>query len=94
MARPKLDTPNYRLVQRGGRFHVTWWEDGKPRSISTGQTDKRQACIWLNQFIAGQGTPEPPPQPTVGATLDGYLADPEGQARYRVRNPADERQGA
>jgi integrase len=75
MGRPKLDTPNYRLVHRGERYHVQWWQDGRPRSISTGQTDKRQASIWLNQFVAGQGTPEPPRAPTVAAILDGYLAD-------------------
>jgi integrase len=75
MGRPKLETPNYRLVRRGDRFHVQWWEDGKPRSISTGQTDKRQATIWLSQFIAGRGTPGPPAAPTVSQVLDGYLAD-------------------
>ena len=75
MGRPKLDTPNYRLVQRGQRYHVQWWQDGKPRSVSTGQTDKRQASIWLNRFVAGQGTPEPPAAPTVSQVLDGYLAD-------------------
>ncbi|MGO9996168.1 MAG: hypothetical protein ACLPKW_00265 [Acetobacteraceae bacterium] len=75
MGRPKFDTPNYRLVQRGQRYHVQWWQDGKPRSVSTGQTDKRQASIWLNRFVAGQGTPEPPAAPTVSQVLDGYLAD-------------------
>jgi integrase len=75
MGRPKLETPNYRLVQRGQRYHVQWWQDGKPRSVSTGQTDKRQASVWLNQFVAGQGTPEPPAAPTLSQVLDGYLAD-------------------
>jgi integrase len=75
MGRPKLDTPNYRLVLRSDRYHVQWWEDGKPQRVPTGETDQRQAAIWLSQFIAGQGTPEPPPQPTVGMILDGYLAD-------------------
>jgi integrase len=75
MGRPKLETPNYRLVKRGERYHVQWWEDGRPRSVSTGQTDKRKAAVWLNQFVAGQGTPEPPAAPTVAQVLDGYLAD-------------------
>lgn len=75
MARPKLDTPNYRLIRRGNRYHVQWWQDGRPRSVSTGATDQRQAAIWLTQFIAGQGTPEAPTTPTVAQALDGYLAD-------------------
>jgi integrase len=75
MARPKLDAPNYRLVQRGSRFYVRWWERGTWQRISTGQTDKRRATIWLAQFVAGRGTPAPPEQPTVTLILDGYLAD-------------------
>ncbi len=75
MARPKLDAPNYRLVQRGNRFYVRWWQDGAWQRVSTGETDKRRATIWLAQFVAGRGTPEPPEQPTVSLILDGYLAD-------------------
>lgn len=75
MARPKLDTPNYRLVRRGNRFYVRWWENRAWRRVSTGETDKRRATIWLAQFVAGRGTPEPPAQPTVSLILDGYLAD-------------------
>jgi len=75
MARPKLDTPNYRLVQRGNRLYVRWWQDGAWQRISTGETDKRRATIWLAQFVAGRGTPAPPDQPTVSMILDGYLAD-------------------
>jgi hypothetical protein len=40
-----------------------------------------QDAIWLNQFVAGQGTPEPPAAPTVSAILDGYLADRESVVR-------------
>ena len=75
MARPKLDAPNYRLVQRGSRYYVRWWADGAWQRISTGETDKRRATIWLAQFVAGRGTPAPPEQPTVSLILDGYLAD-------------------
>jgi integrase len=75
MARPKLDAPNYRLVRRGSRYYVRWWENGAWQRVSTGETDKRQASIWLAQFVAGRGTPEPPEQPTVSVILDGYLAD-------------------
>jgi hypothetical protein len=75
MPRPRLDQPNYRLRLRGERYHVQWWEDGKPRSVPTGQTDKRAAAVWLNQFIAGRGTPEPPATRTVAVIVDEYLAD-------------------
>jgi integrase len=75
MARPKLDAPNYRLVRRGSRFYVRWWAEGAWQRVSTGETDKRRATIWLAQFVAGRGTPAPPEQPTVSMILDGYLAD-------------------
>jgi hypothetical protein len=75
MARPKLDAPDYRLVRRGDRFYVRWWQDGAWQRISTGKTDKRRAVIWLAQFVAGRGTPEPPEQPTVSMIFDGDLAD-------------------
>lgn len=75
MARPKLDAPNYRLVRRGNRFYVRWWQDGTWQRVSTGTTDRRGASIWLAQFVAGRGTPTPPEQPTVSLILDGYLAD-------------------
>jgi integrase len=75
MARPKLERPNYRLSKRSDRYHVQWWEDGKPQRVPTGQTDQRQAEVWLKQFIAGQGTPEAPARPTVDRILTGYLAD-------------------
>ncbi len=75
MARPKLDAPNYRLVRRGDRFYVRWWQDGAFGRISTGETDKRRAAVWLAQFVAGRGTPAAPEQPSVSTILDGYLAD-------------------
>lgn len=75
MARPKLDQPNYRLVQRGTRFYVRWWSDGAWQRVSTGTGDQREAQVFLGQFIAGRGTPEPPKAPTVAEILAGYLAD-------------------
>jgi integrase len=75
MARPRLATPNYRLVKRGTRFYVRWWEGGSWQRVSTGQTERRQAEIWLAQFVAGRETPPAPAVPTISAILDGYLAD-------------------
>ena len=75
MARPKLDTPNYRLVRRGNRFYVRWWANGAWQRVSTGKADKRQANIWLAQFVAGRSAPAPPEQPTVSVILGAYLVD-------------------
>lgn len=78
MARPRLDRPNFRLGQRGDRFYVTWWADGRKQRVSTGTADKQAALRFLAQFAAGFGTPAPPETPTIGAILDGYLADRKG----------------
>jgi hypothetical protein len=75
MARPRLDRPNYRLVKRGDRFYVRWWEGGAWQRVSTGQTERRAAETWLAQFVAGRETPAPPDIPTIRSILDGYLAD-------------------
>lgn len=75
MARPRLDAPNYRLVRRGSRYYVRWWENGAWQRVSTGETEQRPAERFLKQFEAGRGTPEPPPAPVITAILDGYLAD-------------------
>jgi hypothetical protein len=75
LARPKLERPNYRLVNRGDRFYARWWENGAWHRVSTGETERRQAEIWLAQFVAGRETPPAPEIPTIAAILDGYLAD-------------------
>ena len=75
MARPKLDQPRHRLVQRGDRWYVRWWQDGQHHRVSAGTADRREAERFLAQFLAGLGTPEPPAVPTVSTILDGYLAD-------------------
>jgi integrase len=75
MARTRLAVPNYKLTQRGSYFHVQWYEDGKARRVPTGTTDSREAERFLAQFVAGQGTPEPPSAPSVSQILTGYLAD-------------------
>jgi integrase len=75
MPRPKLDEPNYRLSQRGDTWYVRWWQDSSWQRVSTGQKERRAAQVWLNQFVSGRGTPEPPEAPTVDKILGGYLAD-------------------
>ena len=75
MARPRLDRPNFRLVQRGDRYYVRWWEDGRWQRLSTGTSDRSEAGRFLAQFEAGYGTPPPIDQPTVSQVLDAYLAD-------------------
>jgi hypothetical protein len=75
MARPKSDKPTYKLVQRGSRFYIRWWEAGAWQRVSTGTTDSREAKKFLAQFEAGRGTPAAPEAPTVNTIIDGYLAD-------------------
>jgi integrase len=75
MARPRNDTPNYKLVQRGATWYVRWWQDGQWQRVSTGQTERRKATVFLAQFTAGRGTPTAPDAPTIAMILDGYLAD-------------------
>ncbi len=75
MARPRLDSPNFKLARRGDRFYVRWWEAGQWKRISTGTEDRREAARFLAQFAAGHGTPEPPALPTIDEILAGYLAD-------------------
>jgi integrase len=75
MARAKLDSPNHRLVKRGNRFYVRWWADGEWRRVSTGTDSQRAAQIFLAQFVAGRGTPQPPKAPIVSGIMAGYLED-------------------
>lgn len=75
MARPRNITPNFRLTQRGGRFYVAWWADGRGQRVSTGAADIGAARRFLADFAAGFSTPEPPAAPTIGALLESYLAD-------------------
>lgn len=74
MARPRLDQPRFRLVNRDGRFYVRWWKDGWHR-ISARTADRREAERFLAQLVAGTLEPPAPEQPTIGAILDGYLSD-------------------
>lgn len=74
---PRAET----YVRRASRFYVRWWQDSAWQRVSTWETDKRRATIWLAQFGAGRGTPAAPEQPTVSAILDGYLADRKPRVR-------------
>jgi integrase len=74
MARPRLKQPRYRLVLRDGRFYVRWWSNGWHR-VSARTADRREAERFLAQLVAGTLEPPAPEQPTIGAILDGYLAD-------------------
>lgn len=78
MPRPRLDKPNFRLRQRGNRWVVDWTEGGKPRTISTGETDRAAAEVWMTREIARFENPPPPAEPTIAEIMDGYLADRKG----------------
>jgi integrase len=75
MARPKLDTPNFKLIKRGDAYYVRWWEDGQWKRVSTREKGQSEARRFLINFAAGHATPEPPAAATIGQILDGYLAD-------------------
>lgn len=73
MARPKLDRPKYRLRRnRSGYFAVTWTEEGKTRSASTGQTNEKLAKVWRDQFAELDQKESIPDEPTVSVISDGY----------------------
>ncbi len=74
MPRHKLERPNYRLRQRG-RFWVIDWTDevtGRTRRISTGESERRRAEIWRDQWIAGREQPTPPSQATIAEIMRAY----------------------
>lgn len=77
MPRPKTERPTYSLAKRGDVFYIQWWEDGRARRLSCRSSNQSEARRFLAEFIAGLDAPEIPHAPTVGAILDGYLADRE-----------------
>lgn len=80
MARPKLDRPSYRLIKRGDRYYVRWWQNGAYHRVSARTNDRREAERQLAQLAAGIDAKLPPPEPTIGRILDGYLKDKSGKA--------------
>jgi integrase len=72
---PKLERPNYRLRLRGSVWYIDWTDPatGKPRSVSTWQSERGAAEVWRDQWIAGREQPAPPAQPRIGEILDGYV---------------------
>jgi integrase len=76
MPRRKLARPNYRLRLRGERFYVDWTDPdtGRGRSVSTGQSERRAAEAWRDQWVAGREQPAPLRQPRIADILDGYVA--------------------
>jgi integrase len=78
MPRPKSERPTYSLAKRadvGGVFYVQWWEGGRSRRVSCRTADPREARRFLAEFQVGLVATPPPRSPTIGAVLDGYLAD-------------------
>lgn len=74
--RPRLETPRYRLRQRGnGNFYIVWTQDGRERHLSTRTADRSAAQRELNRFLAAIDDPEPPSTPNVARILDGYCTD-------------------
>jgi hypothetical protein len=54
MPRPRLDTPNYRLVPRGEVLYFRWWQDGARQRISTGAQGRRKAEVFLRVRLESQ----------------------------------------
>lgn len=78
MARPRSEQPTYSLIRRGGKnYYVQWWENGAARRVSCRTADATEARRFLATWRAGIDAPDIPAAPTVGAVLDGYLADRE-----------------
>lgn len=75
MPRPKAERATYSLANRGGRFYVQWWEAGAAKRVSCRTGIEEEARRFLAEFQAGRDFTPPPAAPTVGAILDGYVAD-------------------
>ena len=73
MPRARLNTPNYKLVERNRIWLVQWWSDGRDHRLSTRTTDRRAAEVYLTQLIAGTQEALVPARATVKQILDAYL---------------------
>jgi integrase len=70
-----------RLDWYRGRWYVAWVEKGGTRRISCGTTDRREAEVFLRDFIAGQDAPPAPDRITVEDACAYYLKQlPEHKA--------------
>ena len=87
MPRPRLARPVYRLKLRGRVWTVTWTdpESRRSRAVSTRTEDREEAKVWLDQWLAGQAQPEPPPQPRISDILEAYLAARKGKVEAHDR---------
>ena len=88
MARPKLDRPRFRLAQRGGRYSIEFWWEGRAHRVSTGAEDERAARVALAAFEAGWGKEAPPEAPSIGAILDAYQHDRLNNTERPIHSPA------
>jgi integrase len=80
MPRPRTEKPTYSLAKRpSGRWYVQWWKNGRAERVSARTTNRTEARRFLASFVAAQGAPAPPDQPTIGEILGGYLADRKGR---------------
>jgi integrase len=87
MARPKLTRPAFNLVQRGGRYAVEFWWEGRAHRVSAGTTDEREARQFLAAFDAGWGKVAPPEAPSIGAILAAYERDRLANTEKPVHAP-------
>ena len=75
MPRPRTNQPTYKLVKRGGRWSIQFWEDGAAKRVSCGTKLEEEAREFLASFIAGRSAEPIPKVVTIGAILDAYALD-------------------
>lgn len=80
MARPRLQRPRGKLVQRPGspKWYISWTDAGQSRRVSTGTADRRGAEIILAEWERALDAPPAPEHRTMGWILDRYLEDRQG----------------
>ena len=75
MARPRLEKPNYRLTKARGRdsWYISWTERGRPKRISTGETDEQAARRSLAEFTVRMANARRADKDDLLSVLDHYL---------------------